>query len=265
MPTITKIVQQKRKKDRYSIFLEGEYSFSVEEDVLVQHALTKGKTLTQADIDDITQKDDYQRAYLMAIQFLSYRMRSIEEMNAYLQKKEIDPHWIADIIESLLKNQYLDDQRFAEMFVRDRMHQTSKGPQVINRELAEKGVNKQAIDAALVQFSEDIQKEHAAHWLEKERRKRSKDSLKKREEKLRIKMLQRGYSGSVVTAVFQENPPSVDADEERKLFIKQADKIWQKHQKKLSGFDLKMKVKSALYQKGFPAEMIDEYIDTIES
>src|SRR5699024_12416671 len=144
----------------------------------------------------------------MAIQFLSYRMRSIEEMNAYLQKKEIDPHWIADIIESLLKNQYLDDQRFAEMFVRDRMHQTSKGPQVINRELAEKGVNKHAIDAALVQFSEDIQKEHAAHRLEQERRKRSKDSLKKRDATVRIKMLQRGYSGSVGSAACQENPPT---------------------------------------------------------
>lgn len=258
-------MQQKRKKDRYSIFLDGEYSFSVEEDVLVQHALTKGKTLTKADIDDITERDDYQRAYLMAIQFLSYRMRSVEEMNAYLQKKEVDAHWISQIIASLIKDQYLDDRRFAEMFVRDRIHQTSKGPQVISKELSEKGVNKEDREAALSQFANNIQEDHAAHWLEKERRKTSKDSLKNREEKLRVKMLQKGYSSNVVTAVFQENPPSVDADEEKNLFIKQADKLYQKHQRKLSGFDLKMKVKSALYQKGFPTELIDEYIDDIES
>lgn len=265
MPTITKIAQQKKKKDRYSIFLDGDYAFSVEEDVLVRHALTKGKELSKKDIDEITEKDDYQRAYLMAIQFLSYRMRSADEMHAYLQKKEVNPDWIEQIMTSLTEDKYLEDQRFAEMFVRDRIHQTSKGPQVINRELSAKGVNKENREKALAQFEEDLQKEHAFHWLQKERQKTSKDSLKQREDKLRVKMLQKGYSNAIVTAVFQENPPAVDAEKEQDIFIKQADKLHQKHQKKLSGFDLKMKVKAALYQKGFSSEMIDEYIDNIES
>lgn len=258
-------MQQKKKKDRYSIFLDGDYAFSVEEDVLVHHALTKGKELSKKNIDEITEKDDYHRAYLMAIQFLSYRMRSVDEMQAYLRKKEINPNWIEPIMTSLVEDKYLEDQRFAEMFVRDRMHQTSKGPQVINRELLEKGVNKEERETALEQFEDALQKEHAFHWLQKERRKTSKDSLKQREDKLRVKMLQKGYSNAIVTAVFQENPPAVNAEKEQDIFIKQADKLHQKHQKKLSGFDLKMKVKAALYQKGFSSEMIDAYVDNIES
>src|SRR5699024_12774325 len=118
------------------------------------------------------------------------------------------------------------------MIDKDRNHQTSKGPKIINRELAAKSVNKEDRESAIEQFQESQQKEHAFHWLQKERRKTSKDSLKQREDKLRVKMLQKGYPNAIVTAVFQENPPIVDAEKEQDIFIKQADKLHKKNKKK---------------------------------
>ena len=41
MNEITKIEIQKRNKDRYSIYIDGEYSFGVYENVIIKYALQK--------------------------------------------------------------------------------------------------------------------------------------------------------------------------------------------------------------------------------
>lgn len=264
MPTITKIAQQKRKKDRYSIFIDEEYTFSVEEDVLVRYDLAKGKSLTKEEIEEITESDTYHRAYLMAINYLSYRMRSIEEMNTYLNKKEVDPGWKEQIIVRLIEEKHLDDTAFANAYVRDRMHQTSKGPRLIERELLSKGINKEIAEESTKQYKPAAQFDKALEWLEKERRKKSQYSFTKQQEKLRLKLIQNGFDADVITEVFEESHAEVDIEKENEIFQKQADKLLRKHQQKLSGFELKMKMKTALYQRRFQKEMIEVYVEQIE-
>ncbi|MGV3466194.1 MAG: recombination regulator RecX, partial [Heyndrickxia sp.] len=46
MPIITKITVQKNLSDRYNIYLDEEYAFSVDEDVLTRFQLRKGKELS---------------------------------------------------------------------------------------------------------------------------------------------------------------------------------------------------------------------------
>lgn len=260
MPTITKITQQKKKKDRYSIYLDDAYAFSVEEDVLVRNQLTKGTILTTDDVESITEKDAYHRAYLQAIHYLSYRMRSIEEMKTYLDKKETDPEWIEQIIVKLINEKLLDDKQFAESYVRDRMHQTSKGPQLIERELMEKGVQKEIAKAATKLYDRASQEEKASKWLEKEIRKKSGHSFQRRKEQLKIKLIQRGFDTALANMVMKKSNMEPDEEREAEVFQKQADKIYHRQTKKYSGFDLQMKVKASLFQKGFQAEMIDDYI-----
>ena len=45
MPTITKITTQTKRTDRYNIFIDEKYSFSVDEDVLLKFQLKKGKEI----------------------------------------------------------------------------------------------------------------------------------------------------------------------------------------------------------------------------
>lgn len=47
MAVITKITRQKRNEERYNIFLNDEYAFSVDESVLVKYRLTKGMTIDE--------------------------------------------------------------------------------------------------------------------------------------------------------------------------------------------------------------------------
>ena len=260
MPVITKIAQQKKQKNRYSIFLDNEYAFGVAEDVLISFQLAKGKTLTKEEIADITEGDEYSRAYSLALNFLSYRMRTIQEMEDYLQKKEIPELWQQRIIVKLLEDKLLDDAAFAGAYVRDRIHQTTKGPKIIRQELVRKGIKPEIANQALEQYDADQQYEQALKVLKKERRKKAKHAHKKQEEQLKVKLLQQGFESDVINRVFAENQPEFDLEEEAMIFQKQADKLHRKYAKKLSGFDLEMKLKQALFQRGFQQEMIEPYI-----
>src|SRR5699024_4497684 len=103
-------------------------------------------------------------------------------------------------------------------FVRDRIHQTSKGPKVIEQELAKKGIKKEIIKQALEQYTFDKQYDRALKWLQKERRKKAKHAHKKQEEQLKIKLLQKGFQQDVIQEVFTENEPDFDEDREAVLF-----------------------------------------------
>lgn len=263
MSVITKIVQQKKRKDRYSIFLDETYAFSVAEEVLIDSQLTKGKTLSEAEIADIAKKDDYSRAHAAALHYLSYRMRTIQEMEIYLQKQDIPQTWIEPIIIQLMDKEFLDDAVFADAFVRDRMHQTTKGPRIIEQELGKKGITPEISKQALEQYSFEKQYDQGAKWLQKERKKKAKHAHKKQEEQLKMKLMQKGFHQAVIQEVFAENEPEFDTDREEILFQQQAEKLHRKHSKKLAGFELEMKLKTTLFQQGFQGEMIEDYIQQL--
>lgn len=56
-----------------------------------------------------------------------------------------------------------------------------------------------------------------------------------------------------------------DEDNWQQLLEGQGEKIWKKYVLKYTGYELKMKIKQALYQKGFPIEVIDRFIEDKEN
>ena len=53
---ITKIEVQKKKQNRFNIYLNNEFAFGVDEDTLLKFGLTKGTELTQDTIREIEQE-----------------------------------------------------------------------------------------------------------------------------------------------------------------------------------------------------------------
>lgn len=61
MPFITKISTQKKNTERFNIFLDDKYAFSVDADVLVKFELKKGKELDDLDIIEIQYGDEVKK------------------------------------------------------------------------------------------------------------------------------------------------------------------------------------------------------------
>src|SRR5699024_11810536 len=124
--------------------------------------------------------------------YLNFRMRSEREMRTFLQKKEIAPAVIDEVIKKLKEEKFLDDLQYAQAFVRDRANRSSKGPNVVRKELQQRGIHEATITKALHEYSNEKAIKNGLRWAKKYLQRKHKDSYKQRMEKLRAQLVQKG-------------------------------------------------------------------------
>ncbi len=66
-----------------------EYGFSVDQVILMKHGLQKGLEIDEIELGNILYNEEVQKAYLQAISYLSYQMRTKQEIEDFLRKKEV--------------------------------------------------------------------------------------------------------------------------------------------------------------------------------
>lgn len=265
MKKITRITTQKKSKDRYNIFLnEGQdekFGFSVDEAILIEFNLRKDLELDDATINELIQKDTVHKSYTQAINFLSYRMRTKKEIQDYLVKKEVDPEHITQIMEKLNEEKLVDDKQFAEMFLRNRINTSTKGPMLIKKEIIEKGVSADLASQAVEQYPYETQFENISIWINKKLNAGKKDSFRKQIQQLQATLMQKGFTQDVIKDALSEINEEKDEDAEWESVVYQGEKLVRKHQQKVTGYKLRNKVKEGLFRKGFSMEMINQFLD----
>lgn len=264
MPIIGKITAAKKTAGRYHIYLEQngktDYAFSVSEDVLVREQLLKGKELSDEEISELKKQDETDRAYQNAINFISYRMRSVHEVRTYLSEREVPDEEIESIITALTSRGFLDDEAFAFSYVRTKRDTAKKGPSVIARELKEKGIDAALIERALQEYPYEMQLDDAIRFAEKKQTAYQKESKRKREEKLMQFLMQKGYSADIAKESISQAELENDEEAEFAALSTAAEKVWQKQRDK-GDREKKQKVKQHLYGKGFPGELIQRWVE----
>lgn len=263
MPTITKITTQKKRKHRYNIFIDTKYAFSVDEDVLVKYKLAKGLTLEASTIIELLEAESLQQSYVTAIHYLSYRQRSKVEIERHLLKKEIDPDHVEIVMSRLDKENLLDDLEFAKSFVRERIRQKKKGPKMIIQELMEKGVSKDNINEAIKIMTFADQYDIAFLFAQKRADRPKKESVEKQKQQIRSSLMQRGFDSDVISEVMQEIELEKDDEAEWEAIKHHGERMHRRYSQKSSGYELKQKMMSALYSRGFKKEQINKFVDEI--
>lgn len=201
---ITKITIQKRDKDRYNIYINEVYDFSVHEDVLVRHQLRKGMTLSDEQLTILKDDELKSKAYLDALNLLSFRPRTMMELRRKLHEKEYVGSVIDEVLERLQQNNLVDDFAFALQWVEERSSNKGKGTLVLRQELVQKGVSKELIDNALATISFDTQYESALQLANKRLDRFENDEWKEVYRKIGSLLSRRGYNSSIVSTVLSE-------------------------------------------------------------
>ncbi len=264
MPVITKIARQKNNNERYNLYLDEKYAFSLDEAVLVKYQLTKGKVLEAFTIDEMVFDDEVRKAYNKAIQFLSYRMRSEQEVKDKLLASEFGEAVVIEAIRKLYEHGFLNDESFSKALVATHKKNAKKGPRAIRVELKKKGIEQQLQDEVLSAYSEEEQVKIATGLVEKLIKQNHTKTPLQIKQKAQDLLLRKGFSFSIISSAMESLPLEKEQDEWETLIEAQGEKIWRKYSNKLSGFDLHNKVKQALYQKGFPIEHIEAFIEKKE-
>jgi regulatory protein len=198
------------------------------------------------------------------LNYISDIMRSEMEVVRYLRDLEVLDEDITSMVERLRELQFVDDQRFADAFVRTKRDTAKKGPLLIEQELFQKGVSKMHIQNAIKQYSEDMQFEHAIEMIEKKQASYKNEGLKKKQQKLMQFVIQRGFPHSLASKAVREANIDEDPELETQAIIKQGEKAWKKYGSK-EDWERRQRVKQYLYGRGFTAETIEGWLEMKES
>ncbi|WJH33311.1 RecX family transcriptional regulator [Paenibacillus sp. CC-CFT747] len=191
--TVTRVDKQKRNKHRYNVHLDGEYAFSVHEDLLIKYRLLKGEVVNKDQLQTILEEDEKHRAYLDAIRFIGIRPRSVKEVRLKLKQRGYEPPLIQGTVDKLLDQNYLDDSQFAKMWAEQRVTFNKKGKKWIQAELAQKGIDRSKIQEAVEGIGEEEELTSAEDLARKKWPTLSGEEYEKKR-KLYAFLMRRGYT-----------------------------------------------------------------------
>lgn len=99
--------------------------------------------------------DDRTQCLQAAIRLLSRREHSRKELTSKLRSKGyFNNTYIEAVLDELEASDYLNDQRFTQMFIRSRISR-GQGPQKIHYELAQRGIEQTLIEQTLSETNTD--------------------------------------------------------------------------------------------------------------
>lgn len=155
MPVITKISPQVKREGYYNIHVDGKYELSLSENDLAAFQLKANQQINEKKLRELKEAQSKSKSYNFAIRYLALRPRSIKEVRDYLVvRKGFPENDVKTAIDRLLSENYLDDNDFAQMWVRNRMLLSPKSERVLRLELIKKGIDNAIIDSVLSEMDE---------------------------------------------------------------------------------------------------------------
>lgn len=133
--------------------------------------------------------------------YCAYQERCVKDVRDKLKTYDIPEEDKGKILDFLLDNRFVDNERFAKSFVRGKVNQSGWGMNKIRFHLMQKGISKDLIDEALGQTDEEVYRQRLIDILKTKSKtiKAVTDYEKKR--KLAAYAMQKGFEGSLVWEV----------------------------------------------------------------
>ena len=130
--------------------------------------------------------------------YCAYQERCVKDVKDKLKTFDIPQEEKTKILDYLLDNRFVNDERFAKIFVQSKSNQNDWGANKIRYHLIQKGIAKDIIDEALGQTDEEVYRQRLIDILKTKAKtvKAANDFEKKR--KLAAYAMQKGFEGNLV-------------------------------------------------------------------
>lgn len=175
---ITDIRQQQKRSDRYSIYIDGKYVFSLSELELLNSGLRIGQGLNEEELEGLKDTAKLDKAYDRALNYIAIRRRSEWEIREYLKRKDYDQEIIEATLTQLTGKGYIDDLAFARAWVENRRLLKATSKRRLQQELRAKRVADDINREALSQDEADEREVLQGVIAKKRQQARYQDDLK---------------------------------------------------------------------------------------
>jgi regulatory protein len=162
---ITSIEVQKRNKNRVNIYIDGNFSFSCSAELVYTHGLKSGKTVVIQQLGEIVNEDNYLKCKNDSLKIIEKSYKSEKEVFDKLTNRGYDERTVAKTIEFLRNYNFLSDENFTELYIKDKIK--THGKNKIKYSLLRKGIDENIILQALNKVDSLIEQQTALAMAEK--------------------------------------------------------------------------------------------------
>lgn len=204
MSKITKIETGKRNKERVNVYIDDEYAFSINMELVYKFGLKVNEEVNKEKLIEISKSENLSKCKESALRTIERSYKTEKEIRDKLLSKEFDSETIDITIDFLIEYGFIDDSKFVSMYIKDRIR--TQGRNKIRYSLISKGVNKLLIEEAFSTLDRDDEMERAIILCEKKYlniSKREDDDFKIKN-KLTRYLLGRGYDYDIAKEVIKE-------------------------------------------------------------
>lgn len=139
-----KIVKYTRlASGKYKVILDNKKEIILYESVILDTKLLYKKEITSEEYNTLISLNNYQDIYNKVIKYIGIRLRSKKEIIDYLKKMDLSIEVVEDIVNKLITNKYIDDERFSKAYIKDKYNFSNNGPYKIINELVKLGIDKE--------------------------------------------------------------------------------------------------------------------------
>ena len=136
--------------------------------------------------------------------YCAYQERCVKDVKDKLKTFDIPQESKDEILDYLLDNRFVNDERFARSFVRGKVNQSGWGVNKIRFHLMQKGIDKDVIDEAFGQTDEEIYKQKLIDILKAKSKTVKAETDFERKRKLAAFAMQKGFEGALVWEVLKD-------------------------------------------------------------
>jgi len=184
--------------------MNDEYAFACDAELVYIHNITKGVVMEKESLEDIINEDNYIKGKNTALHFLERSFKSEKQVVDKLEAKEFDSKTIDRVIEFLKQYGFVDDERFVELFIKEKVKTSGKNK--IKFTLLKKFLPKELIEEGLNKITSEQQLEKALELGEKRMSTLSKSEAdrKKLYKKTSDYLVRSGYDFQIVNEVLDK-------------------------------------------------------------
>src|SRR5579864_6099730 len=143
---ITSLEPQVNNPERINLYVDGRFLLGVNAEIVLKMGLQVEQELLPEQLELLQSEEAEQRAVDRALNYLSYRPRSREEVRRYLRRKETPPEIIEAALARLDRLDFVNDRAFAGFWIENREQFSPRGARALKNELRLKGVDREVVD-----------------------------------------------------------------------------------------------------------------------
>ncbi len=194
---VTQIVEL--SKSRSKIYIEQEFAFVLYKGELRLYHVREGEELEERDYRRIMEEVLPKRAKLRAMNLLKSREYTTSQLRAKLARGFYPERVIQEALDYVASFRYTDDLRYAVSYIT--YNESAKSRRRIEQDLATKGIDKETIASAWIQWEEQGGVQDERSMIEKllEKKHYSPETADyKEQQKIYAFLMRKGFSGEQI-------------------------------------------------------------------